>query len=40
LVGIASHSTEPCDVAGFAPAVFTNVGAICAWIEFEIQHLN
>jgi len=40
LVGIASHSPQPCDVPGFAPAIFTNVGAICTWIEHEIQHLK
>jgi len=38
LVGIVAQTTEPCAGPDFLPTVFTNVGAICAWVEHEIQH--
>ncbi len=39
LVGIASHGTEPCIGPDFDIPIFTNVGAICAWVESVIQRL-
>jgi secreted trypsin-like serine protease len=38
LVEIVAQTTEPCAGPDFLPTVFTNVGAICAWVEHEIQH--
>ena len=39
LVGITSHGTEPCIGPDFDIPIFTNVGAIRAWVESVIQRL-
>jgi hypothetical protein len=34
----ATKSMKTCAGPDFFPSIFTNVGAICAWIENQLRH--
>ncbi len=40
LVGIAAESMITCAGPDFFPSIFTNVGAICVWIENKLRHFQ